>query len=85
MVNGVPLRQSSAYASPAGPYESFADTVGGHLVTEFGPGNHSVRLQWKKSVGGLVTSWSNRPSAHDGFAEGRSIVVTAQVSSVHVS
>lgn len=49
---------------------------------DFGPGNHSVGLQWKKSSGGIVTSWSNRPSSHDGFASGRSIVVTAQVSEV---
>lgn len=47
---------------------------------DFGPGTHSIGLQWKKSTGGIVTSWSNRPSSHDGFASGRSIVVTAQVS-----
>lgn len=49
---------------------------------EFGKGNHTVGLQWKKSSGGIVTSWSNQPSSHDGFAGGRSIVVTAQVSAV---
>lgn len=79
MVNGLPFRHSASYTSPAGPYESYTDTLGGHLVMEFGPGNHSVGLQWKKSAGGVVSSWSNRPSSHDGFAGGRSIVVTAQV------
>ena len=49
---------------------------------DFGPGTHSIGLQWKKSTGGIVTTWSNRPSSHDGFASGRSIVVTAQVSQV---
>lgn len=83
IVNGLPLRQSAAHTSPAGPYESFADTLSGHLVTEFGPGNHSVALQWKKSSGGVVSSWSNRPSSHDGFSGGRSIVVTAQVSRMY--
>lgn len=74
------MRQSAAYTSPAGPYESYVDTLGGHLAMAFGQGNHSVGLQWKKSSGGVVSSWSNRPSSHDGFAGGRSIVVTAQVS-----
>ncbi|CAM9734048.1 unnamed protein product [Scytosiphon promiscuus] len=78
VVNGLPMRQSAASTSPAGPYESYADTLSGHLAMEFGQGNHSVGLQWKKTPGGIVTSWRNRPSAHDGFAGGRSIVVTAQ-------
>ncbi|CAN0543623.1 unnamed protein product, partial [Ectocarpus sp. 12 AP-2014] len=78
VVNGLPMRQSAAFTSPAGPYESYVDTLGGHLSMEFGQGNHSVGLQWKKSSGGIVTSWSNRPSSHDGFAGGRSIVVSAQ-------
>lgn len=81
MVNGLPMRQSAASTSPAGPYESYADTLGGHLAMEFGQGNHTVGLQWKKTSGGSVSSWSNRPSSHDGFAGGRSIVVTAQVRS----
>ncbi|CAM9343751.1 unnamed protein product, partial [Hapterophycus canaliculatus] len=72
------MRQSAASTSPAGPYESYVDTLGGHLAVEFGQGNHSVGLQWKKTSGGIVSSWSNRPSSHDGFATGRSIVVTAQ-------
>lgn len=80
VVNDLPMRQSATYTSPAGPYEAFADTIGGHLVIELGPGKHSAWLQWKKSAGGLVTSWRNTPSSHDGFASGRSIVVTAQVS-----
>lgn len=78
------MRQSASHTSPAGLYESYVDTLGGHLAMEFGQGNHTVGLQWKKSSGGLVTSWSNRPSSHDGFAGGRSIVVTAQVSSTYV-
>lgn len=82
VVDDLPIRHSAAYTSPAGPYESYVDTLGGHLVIQFGAGNHSVRLQWKKSIGGIVTSWSNRPSSHDGFAGGRSIVVTAQVSHI---
>ena len=84
VVNGLPMRQSAAYTSPAGPYESYVDTLGGHLAMEFGQGNHTVGLQWKKSSGGIVTSWSNQPSSHDGFAGGRSIVVTAQVSNNNV-
>ncbi|CAM9134032.1 unnamed protein product [Discosporangium mesarthrocarpum] len=80
LVNGVPLRQSSSHTSAAGSYETFVDTLGGHVVTELGPGNHTVGLQWKKSAGGTVTSWSTRPSSHDGHTSGRSVVVTAQAS-----
>ena len=80
VVDGLPMRHSATYTSPVGSYESYVDTLGGHLVVELGGGNHSVGLQWKKSAHGVVTSWSNRPSSHDGFAGGRSIIVTAQVS-----
>ncbi|CAM9173657.1 unnamed protein product [Ascophyllum nodosum] len=78
VVDGLPMRHSATYTSPVGSYESYVDTLGGHLVVELGGGNHSVGLQWKKSAHGVVTSWSNRPSSHDGFAGGRSIIVTAQ-------
>ncbi|CAM9116455.1 unnamed protein product, partial [Choristocarpus tenellus] len=78
VVNSIPFRQSASHASTAGPYEAFVSTVGGHLVTDLGPGNHTIGLEWKKSVGGVVRSWSNRPSESDGHASGRSIVVTAQ-------
>ena len=42
-----------------------------------GPGAHDVQLQWKK-VGSGVATWSSRPSIADGFAGGRTVVVTAR-------
>jgi hypothetical protein len=83
IVNGNPYRQSAASTSPSSPYESFVDTVGGHLITPLGPGNHSIALQWKRTGGagrGVVTSWSSRPSLSGGFSEARSLAVTAQHS-----
>ena len=38
-------------------------------------GRHSVQLQWKR-VGNIFSSWNSRPSYLDGFACGRSVVVS---------
>lgn len=79
VVDGLPWRQSATSISRGGSHGAFVDTVQGHLVMAFGAGNHSVWLQWKKPWGGSIASWRNLPSAHDGYAGGRSIVITAQV------
>ena len=75
-VDGVPYRQSGSHISPAGSLESSIGTLEGYLVTELGPGTHTIALQWRK-WGSYVRSWSNRPNFEDGQVSGRSITVTA--------
>lgn len=77
LINGVPYRQSSAHTSPGLSVESNSDTLTGHAAVNLGPGAHDVQLQWKK-VGSGVATWSSRPSIADGFAGGRTVVVTAR-------
>lgn len=77
LINGVPYRQSSSHASPGLSMESNSDTLTGHAAVNLGPGAHDVQLQWKK-LGAGVAAWGSRPSVADGFAGGRSIVVTAR-------
>ncbi len=84
-VDGIPFRESASSASPASPYAIYTTTLDGNLlIPNLGPGNHTVLLQWKATGGERgsgdrwVLSWSNIPSAEDGFMAGRAIVVTAQ-------
>ncbi len=84
-VDGIPFRESASSASPASPYALYRTTLNGNLlIPNLEPGNHTVLLQWK-AIGGeggsgdrWVSSWSNTPSADDGFTAGRAIVATAQ-------
>jgi hypothetical protein len=48
--------------------------VAGNIVLNLGPGEHTIKLQWK-SYGG--TSWSSNPASHDGYAQGRTLTVIA--------
>jgi hypothetical protein len=75
-VDGVPYRQSGSHISPAGSLESSTGMLDGYLLTELGPGNHTIAMQWRK-WGSYVRSWSNRPNFGDGHISGRSITVTA--------
>ncbi len=84
-INGIPFRESASSASPASPYALYTTTLDGHLlIPNLEPGNHTVILQWKakggEGKGGdrWVSSWSNTPSAEDGFLAGRAIIATAQ-------
>lgn len=79
-VDGVPYRQSSCHGSVGALNEVSLVSLSGYLILDALPptaangsgGNHIVKLQWKMQ-GPHVLSWSNVPSAADGFRQGRSL------------
>lgn len=75
VVDGIPYRQSGSHTSPLGRFEVSASQLRGQLVAELGSGAHQVQVQWRK-WGAFVRSWASNPHAHDGFASGRTLVVS---------
>jgi len=43
-VDGIPFRQSSSHSSVGALNEATSSTLSGYLVTELGPGNHTVQV-----------------------------------------
>lgn len=73
-VDGAPYRQS---ATTVGDRETVVTTASGYLVLEMLAGPHIVALQWRKRGTG-VSRWVISSELLDGFAGGRSLVVSAQ-------
>ncbi|TYZ65127.1 hypothetical protein PybrP1_009425 [[Pythium] brassicae (nom. inval.)] len=73
-VDGASYRQS---ATTVGDREPVVTTASGYLILEMLAGTHTVALQWRKRGTG-VNKWVISSELLDGFAGGRSLVVSAQ-------
>ncbi|KAH7476850.1 uncharacterized protein KRP23_7525 [Phytophthora ramorum] len=73
-VDGSPYRQS---ATTVDDREPLVATASGYLVLELPRGHHEVKLQWRKR-GTHVLKWALASDILDGFAGGRSLIVSAQ-------
>lgn len=74
VVDGAPYRQSAA---TVGDREPLVTTASGYLVLELVAGEYDVQLQWRKR-GIDISLWAISSELLDGFAGGRSLVVSAQ-------
>ncbi|DBA03616.1 TPA: hypothetical protein N0F65_006795 [Lagenidium giganteum] len=74
MVDGVAYRQSG---TSIGTNDPLMSTVSGYLGMELLAGPHEARLQWRKR-GNRVSAWVISSAVLDGYAGGRSLVVSAE-------
>lgn len=83
--DGHPLKESgSAFRLPSTRAAPTAATLVGHVVVPASAGSHVVQLEWR-AFGHDVALWWSQPDFLDGYAAGRSLVVTAEVLPVPVS
>lgn len=74
VLDGSPYRESATTVSDNEPLVA---TVGGYLVVKVLAGKHEVKLQWRRR-GEKIKQWLILSGVLDGFAGGRSLVVSAE-------
>lgn len=73
-VDSVPYRASSSHFRTV--TRSFASgSLVGALALDLPAGNHTAKLQWRKSAGGSVRTWWSQPTFLDGFVTSRTLAV----------